>query len=62
MAIFSSIADIVILRRYRVLVRKCVRVSARGKIVFYAQKHSVLADVMVPVKRSNVSVRSTRYN
>lgn len=33
-----------------------------GKIVFYAQKHSVLADVMVPVKRSNVSVRSTRYN
>ena len=29
-----------------------------GKIVFYAQKHSVLADVMVPVKRSHLSVRS----
>lgn len=71
MAIFSSIADIVILRRYRVLVRKCVRVSARGKIMWMDSikkkeklcfKHSVLADVMVPVKRSNVSVRSTRYN
>ena len=33
--------------------------NIEGKIVFYAQKHSVLADVMVPVKRSNVSVRST---
>lgn len=31
----------------------------KEKLWFYAQKHSVLADVMVPVKRSNVSVRST---
>ena len=33
MAIFSSIADI-ILRGYLVLVRKCVSVSVRGKIMW----------------------------